>query len=414
MCSGDLVWILQPGVPVANGPAAVPPPPPVPAPAPEPAPMDVDADPSTPPSPPSVPVPVGLRLPGHLLRVLCANPDPRLTAAAPGLALLIAHAAMLETGFVPIGAGSDPYAMPSGWQVTPSVARVAYSLSPGGGPAAELTCSEMGTSMVLAAAAADGRHARHVMVDWDRPGGAPWVTEGAGAAAPSADSKLALAVCPHVTVTAGQRILLHGGSLALEPALRDLWNERLKDGLAVPALGAARAAAGLPPPAGLLTLPTEVKDAVLRRLGGLDLAALGATCSELRHLAAADALWGPLFGEEFPSPPADVADAATRRGYKWAYGHLHAERRRTAEQARRRRRRYLIPGVPHFGPHPPFYPAPAPPGFPGMIGGDQDRFPQLPPSLGGGGLGGGGAPGGVFFGGASGSARRQGGHHSWF
>jgi hypothetical protein len=57
------------------------------------------------------------------------------------------------------------------------------------------------------------------------------------------------------------------GALQLTPsAARDLW-VALKDGLAFPSLLAVHAEAGLPPPAGLLALPEDLKQAILRALG---------------------------------------------------------------------------------------------------------------------------------------------------
>jgi hypothetical protein len=162
--------------------------------------------------------------------------------------------------------------------------------------------------------------------------------------------------------------------------LTDLWN-CLKNRISLPALAAASRAAGLVPPTGLITLPSELKQRILRMLDALGLVALGSTCSQFRHLVAADQLWQPLCCADFPSvsPHAlgyvDPRTGSPIRGWKWAYGVCYADRREREERARRRRR--FIPAVPYFGPRPPFYPPAAPRGFPGIIGGDSDRLPFL-------------------------------------
>lgn len=360
-----------------------------------------------------IPVPVGLRIPGHLLRVLCSNP---ITADSPaGILLLTSHAAMLETGFSAVaGPGpewEDPHFLPTQGALSAGLYRVQYRLKDPD-PACTLVCSTMGESLLLAASTSDSKHSRHVMLDWSNKAGQRWVMPATPAELPpeGVGSPEALQPCPHVIVTSGQKVILHRKWVLDYPMLRMLWNT-LKDSLVLPMVGAACAAAGQPPPAGLLSLPAELKETVLRALAALDLAALSATCAELRHLCAADDLWKPLFLADFPNPPVDIADAIPRRGYKWAYAHCYVERRRAQEESRRRRRRrYTIPGIPHFGPSP-FYPAPPPRGFPGIIGGEQDRLPFLG---GPGGLGGGPR----LFGASSSSARTQGlpfgGAHRWF
>ena len=364
-----------------------------------------------------IPIPIGLRIPGHLLRVLCSNPSS--CDSPSGILLLAAHAAMLETGFCSAVTrpGSreweDPHCLPSEGAVSSGMYRVQYTFK-GPDPACNLLCSTMGESVLLAASTSDSKHSRHVMLDWGSNNkGKRWVMPAVPAELPpeGVDTLEAVQPCPHIIVTSGQRVILHRRWVLDYPMLRLLWNT-LKDSLVLPTLAAACAAAGQPPPAGLLSLPAELKSAVLGALGALDLAALSATCSELRHLCATDELWKPLLDADFPRPPVEIADAIPRRGYKWAYAHCCVEKRRALEDSRRRRRRrYVIPGIPHFGPTP-FYPAPPPRGFPGVIGGEQDRFPFLGGS--GPGIGG---PGRLFGASSSSNARRQGlpfgGGHRW-
>ena len=192
------------------------------------------------------PLPPSQRLPAYLLRTL-----HHTQASHPAhLLLLAAHAAMLETGFVPGWPVPDPappdavYQLPAACWVSASICRISYRLAlPGGGapaPACTLQCSVMGGGVVLAVAAQ--RHTRHVSLQaatfFPPPAGAEqaWA---AGAMQPA----------------------------SLDPAgMRRLWTA-LKDGLAFPMLLAAYAEAGLPPPAGLLALPEDLKQSVLELLG---------------------------------------------------------------------------------------------------------------------------------------------------
>ena len=255
---------------------------------------------------------------------------------------------------------------------------------------------------MLVAAAADGGAARHVTLH------ASAVAEAVAEGDASSVAAAPAAPAPHVRFAADRQDVVLHEKLVLHPAtLSSVWLA-LKDGVALPMLAACAAAAGLPPPAGLASLPTELKARVLTCLVPLELAALACTCTEFRYMAASDAVWEPLFRAHFPSPPVFIEEQAARRGFKWAFGHCWAERRRREEDLARSRRRRFAPAVPHFGPRPPFYPPHAPPGFPGIIGGDQDRLPFLGPT----GIHGGGLPGmfGLSGSGASGGgARRQGG-----
>ena len=385
------------------------------------------------------PAAVGLRIPGHLLRVLCANPS--LAATPPGIILLTAHAAMLETGFHIIidnshadnkinstTPTSDYFISHQRGAVSHGIYKIQYTGGGGGGGgsaksrqndhhqcACTLTCSTMGQSVLLvasvvssssssAAAAATTHHTRHLLVNCSE-----WIAPLQKEQHQHNTEEEHLQ--PHLTVTSGQRVILHHHLALDHTALRLLWNT-LKDKLALPSVAAVCVAAGLPPPTTLLSLPTELKENVLKRLAALDLAALSATCSELRHAVSSDDLWRPLFLADFPSPPVDVLDAAPRKGYKWAYSHCYIERRRIQEEANRRRRHWRYSNIPGA---PPFYPQPGPFGFPGIIGGNHDRLPFL-----GGTGGGGGGFGGLFRSGGGGgsingsSARRQGGGYNWF
>jgi hypothetical protein len=439
--------------------------------------MDIDSEAS--PSPSSqqlensesyIPVPVGLRIPGYLLRVLTFSKMITETDASPaaaavssfverspiGVLVLMAHAAMLETGFTYIDTSDHTNTAPTassdiiitqkkdsndenseyrlsiaGTAISSGVYRLQYNVAStknaSVSPACTLICSTMGESMLIAASAEDGKHARHVVLDWKAQGYVvPYTTSSRDEA--TKDKGVGkeiegLRLCDHVEITPRQDIIFlaprnrnvdddsnDDESLPRRvwkvehEALKKVWNI-LKDSISLPMLTAACLSCGYPPPAGLLTLPTEVKDSLLGMLCAIDLAALGATCTEMRHLTASDDLWKPLFMADFPSPPVEIVDAALKKGYKWAYAHCFIERRRAEEERhRRRQRRYMIPGLP-LGPRPPYYPVPAPRGFPGIIGGDQDRLPFFP-----------GPPGRLAFGGGAhgfNSSNGRGGSHRW-
>lgn len=78
-----------------------------------------------------------------------------------------------------------------------------------------------------------------------------------------------------------------GGSLEKQnfTNLQSLW-ATVKDRLALPLFASMCRAAGLPPPLGLITLPVELKEAILHKLPARALAALMCSCAEFRHTAA--------------------------------------------------------------------------------------------------------------------------------
>lgn len=193
---------------------------------------------------------------------------------------------------------------------------------------------------------------------------------------------------------------------AADPRL--LWNAVL-DELVSPLQADAAAAAGLPLPASLLTLPEPLRAVLLGCLPAPSLAALAATGSrELRAAASDETLWRALYESEFTARVpgeeaacgAGAAALAARRGHRAAYAAAAAERTRArrreamaAEMRRRRPRPQFAPAP--LGPmFPGFGPAPPPPGFaPGILGGDFDRLPGglgfgFGPGSGRGGMGG--------------------------
>jgi hypothetical protein len=379
---GDTLWLLNEAVEIVGAPAPAPPPPP-----PERAGPSPPAEPERPPPPPPPPPPRGLAVPAALLRELAAHPAAAATDA--GAVSLVAHAALAEAG-LRAAPGADP-----------ASGRVEYAL-PGAGAAAAcaLAASALGGELLLAAAAPGGAP-RHLILrpaDYFEPPppAADDCAGGGGADAPAgapADAPLP----PHLRLAGRAGVVLHGRALLGGARLRDLYN-RLKDELAAPMLAEARRAAGLAPPTSLLALPAAARDKVLAALPAADLAAASAACAELRREASADELWLPLLAADF-SPAwgerrvgfARAGELAAARGAKFAYARLAVDRREREAEARRAARWLVPPGRRFAPPPPPHYPVPAPPGFPGVIGGDQDRLPFL-----GGGAGGRGALGGIF------------------
>jgi len=295
--------------------------------------------------------PVDLGIPSHLIRALRANPN--LASSEHGVAVLVSYAAMLETGFQAAGCDEDVISSETG--IMENTHRIEYSLLAAPRTKCVVTCSSM-NAVHLVVAEAPGDQARSMQCT------SLMVENMRAAYIAHDDSELR-------EDTSGDR---RERFLQQDHSQRILWIQ-MKDKIAIPMQAACCAAADLAPPAGLLTLPVEIKMRLMGSLEPLDLVALASTCPELRYLAAAESLWEPLFRSCFPSPPIYVEELLPRRGFKWAFGFCWTERRKRDEDAarlRRRRRRF----APHIGQAPPFYP---PPQFPGIVGGDHDRLPFL-------------------------------------
>ena len=288
-------------------------------------------------------------------------------APADALALLL-HAAMLESGFcaATASAGGASGAPPAGWRAAPGrfAFRYIFALPSGGGappPEAWLRCHTVGGALV-AYGGLDGAPAVH---------------------------RLALP--------------LASGAAAALASPRASW-AAAKDAMASRLLAAACEAAGAPPPPALTALPDALKRLLLAVLPAEALAAVAATCRDLRYAAADEDLWRRLYERQFGQPDAAGAAAgaaalAARRGWRAAFAAAATERARqtrrdamAADMRRRRPRPHVFPAVP--GP-PPGYPG----AFPGIIGGDYDLHPRGGfgrRGFGGGGFGGGFGGGGGF------------------
>lgn len=150
----------------------------------------------------------------------------------------------------------------------------------------------------------------------------------------------------------------------------ELWKQ-VKDNLSLPLLTCMCEKAGLQPPASLARLPTELKIKVLENLPAAALARIGCVCSELKFLANSEELWKVRFKEEF----GDANRAPGGRGWKAAFARELARRRRREEERREAERQLRNEAFPTLLMRPP--PIAPPITFPGVLGGDYDRFPGL-------------------------------------
>lgn len=143
----------------------------------------------------------------------------------------------------------------------------------------------------------------------------------------------------------------------------------VKDGLALPLLIDLCERGDLMPPPCLMRLPTELKLNILELLPGADVAKVGCVCRELQYLSTNNDLWKQKFVEEFGNE-AGKGGGGNWQGKFVSYWENRKKRKRDSDLWRR---------YPHVN-RPFMYPRsdPNPFGrFPGMIGGDFDRFPGL-------------------------------------
>jgi hypothetical protein len=249
----------------------------------------VDEDPELPPS---------QRLPTYFLRTVQHN--CRNDTESAELLLLAAHAALLETGFVPAWSGCSPggsmYQVPRTCWVSTSTCKISYHLghasvalgredmeaAAAGSeqlPVCTLQCSSLGGGGVVLAVAAR-THTRYIPLQaaayvCKLPNTAAPAPAAAGSSSHAASIGHAAGAQPALTHSIVQLLADGGlsiaGRLHMDPvSTRRLWTA-VKDALAFPLLLAAYAEAGLPAPAGLLALPEDLKLRLLDMLGVRDL-----------------------------------------------------------------------------------------------------------------------------------------------
>lgn len=144
-----------------------------------------------------------------------------------------------------------------------------------------------------------------------------------------------------------------------------------KDQVAYPLLSFMRAALGLPQLCGFMAVPAEVKLMILGNLPVQSIINVSRTCRELRSLSSDSTLWQHLAFRDF-----GVSVKEQTRSWKATYIHLYKQRK-TQEQMR------MQVMVPPHRIYPPGYslgtqPYRGDPFPPGMLGGHNDLFPNLP------------------------------------
>lgn len=351
-------------------------------------------------------------LPAHLARLL-ATTQQQLHGVQ--WLLMAVHAAMLESGFqaCPTQLFAEAVAASgSGRDVCLAYALAPPDHTPSAAPAAPAAAAAAARSEAGDAAPAVTEQARcsvrmiqlgpHVMLV--AAAQQPASTSGsAGAAGAAAEGSWQL-VGTHTLhtdqyIAAGRGSSGASSSGPVAPAaeaaagaytdLRGLW-VWLKDQLCLPLLAATCSMWGWAAPWGLTTLPSEVLQLVLQQLSAKQLAQACCVSSGLRTAAGADALWDPLYKQEFPGASAVTRMNGPRLGWKWAFAYeWRARQERERERARARLHHPPgppFPGIMPWGPARPRHPMQPP----HIIGGDYDRLP--PPLWGTHPSGGNGAP----------------------
>lgn len=274
-------------------------------------------------------------IPSILQRILIAEHGH--VRRASDLLVLAVHAVMLETGFIVIDGMEEGYTLPGGWS-NGGIANICYTLQ---------GIQESGNNVgnVVLKSLTLGNNV---------------VVYGTLTGVSLQPRKLSMLSSKHLIGNA----VAEDDLLSSFSDLFELW-KCAKDELSLPLLAAMCEMAGLPPPSSFLVMPTELKMKILERLSALDLAKVGGSCSELRHLSANDELWKKLFLEEFGNQPG-AEKLPTFQGWKSAYAVRFLERKRTFERRVQSHR-------PIYGISTRFVPR-----FPrrtGIIGGDYDIYP---------------------------------------
>ncbi|KAF6161711.1 hypothetical protein GIB67_029155 [Kingdonia uniflora] len=160
-----------------------------------------------------------------------------------------------------------------------------------------------------------------------------------------------------------------------EKKVFEFW-KKVKDRLSLPLLIdlCNKTGLGLPPCFSLL--PTELKMKILEFLPGVDIAKVCCVSTELKYLSSNSDLWKQKVLEEF-----SLEGAEGINGDNWRrkfVGFWDAKKRRQ-RALRDRRHPYMRGPALLFPSFPGARGSPGPFGFPGVVGGDYDRFPFLAP-----------------------------------
>lgn len=254
--------------------------------------------------------------------------------------MVAAHLLMLESGFVPQSGELKPSEMPAGWRSAAGVYRLQYTHPLCEGSLAMVVCVCMGPQLVINATLKLNQ---------------------------TVDSVRKLCLDPRSYVSDQQP----GESAAA--VFRDLrkLSRVFKDQLVYPLIAAARDAMALPVAFGLAALPPELLLRVFRLLDVRSLLRLSAACRRFSAAASDSSLWRHLYRRDFPD-----SDLSRHRDTDWKELYKRFYRIRCEIRHARHRSLPALPRPPRdiFDPLPPFYPP-----LPGIIGGEYDQRPALPP-----------------------------------
>ncbi|XP_060927264.1 F-box only protein 7 [Limanda limanda] len=263
---------------------------------------------------------------------------------SPSDAVMVAgHLLMLETGFVPQASEVKPGEMPSGWRSTGGLFQLPYTHPLCENSLAVVVGVVMGPVLVINASLK-----LNDSVDTIR--------------------KLCLNPCSYVTDE------WPGESAAAAFKHLSKLSRLFKDQLAYPLIAAAREAMALPVAFGLAVLPPELLLRILRLLDVHSVVRLASVCRHFSVVTCDSTLWRHLFRRDFPG---ELSGRESSRSYDWR--ELYKKSHQNREQRRAARRRILPPD--HLNPRDIFRPHPFMPPLPGIIGGEYDQRPFLPPGL---------------------------------
>ncbi|XP_041637166.1 F-box only protein 7 [Cheilinus undulatus] len=266
---------------------------------------------------------------------------------SPSDAVMVAgNQLMIEAGFVPQACGLKAGEMPSGWRSAGGVYRLQYSHPLCENSVLSVVSVCMGPKLVVNATLKVNETVETIPKFDLNP--SSYVTDqwpGESAAAAFKDLKKLSRI--------------------------------FKDQLVYPLIAAARAALSLPVAFGLVALPPELILRVLRLLDVVSVVRLSSVCRQLNVATSDSTLWRHLYHRDFKdSDRSRPRDTDWKKLYKRAHKH-RSDRRRLPHPRSLPPLPYNPPGI--FQPFP--LPLPLHPPIPGIIGGEYDQRPELPPGL---------------------------------
>lgn len=258
------------------------------------------------------------------------------------------HLIMLESGFIPQGSEGRSGEMPTGWRVAVGMYRLQYTHPLCEKSLAVIVSVPMGAMLVVNATLK-----MNDTVDNAR--------------------KLDLKTSSFVTE--------HWAGENAAAAYKDLkkLSHIFKDQIVYPLMASARQAMGLPVLFGLPVLPLEMQLRILRLLDVASVVALSAVSRDLSSVTEDPSLWRHLFHRDFrawSSQPSEHRDTEWKELYKKKYKHRKEVMMRHKLSPHPCQMPHIYPFRPLFIP-----PLPSPLLPPGIIGGEYDQRPGLPPGI---------------------------------